>query len=258
MNKKAESGTGLTGGQVALLVISVICIIILIYLGSVMIIQYLDKNKAQKGAAELKEILPTLQLVAETKQPKNYSVVYAPEWYLFSTEFADICNPGPFCLCLCKEPQCLDEKARTCVSTQKFVSISAINPLINQRQQTRGMRLDNPPYELKLKYSDQEVYPFSSLTKEERVVVKVFKAEGVIPVFFKFDKEWLWSPDLDNWMPTTTLTVTGGTFNGQTMQTNNFLVESVLKPVKDSKEKGEEALVGLGATKSQGVFLIEA
>lgn len=189
-NKKAEATIGLTGSEVAKLVIAIAAILILIYLGWILTNFYFNRTQVQKAEAELGEIVPLLEDVAATGQEKEYFVLHAPQWYLFSSEFSDLCD-GRFCLCLCEERECSDVKTRGCVQTEKFVLIR------ENGKEKRAIQIKEPPSKLYLKYIDEQAYPY---TQSDNIDKGWFSVKQSNPIFYQFTDQWRWSFDLENWM----------------------------------------------------------
>lgn len=243
-NKKGE--ISLLGEEGVKIITAVISISILIGL-IVILYNFYTTGQITKSVKELKEIKSILEKSFVDNEEKEYTVIQAPNWYLFSSEFADLCE-GPFCLCLCEEEDCGEESERACVATNRFVLIR------EKGKEKRISQLQSPPYNLRLNFENQEVYPFNA----GKNVEGYFITTTTTPIFFKFDKEWLWSADLHNWMPTTTSIVTAGQWKGIEVVTDNkIFINNILLPVKNSESKGEVALEKFNAKLSRGVFTIE-
>jgi len=245
-NKKAEAMVGLTGGQVAKLVAAAIAILILIYLGSIIANYFLDQTNKQKADAELNEIVPLLQQAEETSEEKEHFVIYAPKWFLFSSEFSNLCDEK-FCLCLCEDRGCAGTEARSCIGTEKFV-------LIKEGGKTkRSIELKERPARIKLKYVDQTVYPYNAGKDIDRGWIEI---TTTTPIFFKFTDQWLWSPDFEeNWRGASDYS---NDRHGRSLSENNKLfIKDFLLTIKDSKTKGEELFTRTGAKLSEGVYVIE-
>ncbi|MBU0907276.1 MAG: hypothetical protein KKD18_06160 [Nanoarchaeota archaeon] len=247
-NKKAEAMIGLTGGEIARLVTAIIAILILIYLIVIITGFYFNKADVNKASTELEEIVPSLEKVVETGQQQEYFVLYAPDWYLFSSEFSDLCD-GRFCLCLCKDSACQDSKARACTKTEKFVLIR------EGGRETRSIKLEKPPQKIILNFVDEKAYPFNA---GDNTVRGWWSIQGVPTLFLKFTTEWLWSLDLTNWMTTEETSAKGGLWNGiEPPQANRDFITSFLKPIKNSKAEGEQIFYHTGAKLSEGFYIIE-
>lgn len=259
MNKKAEGsgGFGLTGGMVVKLLVGVLCLGVLVYFGVELYYSAKGNQEAEKGKSELNEIFATLKQAESENQMQEYSVLYAPNWYLFSSEFPELCDTGPYCLCICKDAGCGDLKARACIATDKFVSLRTRVPETGKIQRVRAMSLENYPLVLKLSFVNDWVYPY---TPSEQIIrgsyLEVVK--GTIPIFFKFYNEWIWSLDLQSWMKTSTIKVSGGEFDGisMTVQENIDFLNEHMEPIKNSKQEGERLLNTLSKL-SEGVYVIE-
>jgi hypothetical protein len=78
------------------------------------------------------------------------------------------------------------------------------------------------------------------------------------PLFFKFATEWIWSPDLQNWMSSSQLEVTGGSWAGaKPTQKNQDFLNDHLSPIKNSQSEGDNLFYRFGAKISEGVYIIE-
>ncbi len=222
---------------------------------------YVPDESAKVAQQQLESIYLELQTLSKTNPgPENYIALNTvKDWTLFSSEFGNLCS-GNFCLCICKNIDCSqkseDNQERACIATDKFISLKNINPENRKVQQVRAIVLENPPLELKLSFIDEEVYPYASSTE----LITPFEKglQGKIPLFFKFNNEWLWSLDLQNWMPSATLTVSGGEFDGSSVSVPiNIAIIEELQTIKNSQAEGEAYLRARNVKKSIGVYAIE-
>ena len=66
--------------------------------------------------------------------------------------------------------------------------------------------------------------------------------EGSTPIYYKFDGEWLWSPDQDHWMDTEKLEVSGGRFEGSSLVSEQTNLIAQLNQVKNDVNAGNELI----------------
>ena len=246
-NKKAE--TDVLGGEVLGLIIAVLCIVILIFLGVALYDFFLGSGKELKQAQlELGNIKSGLSSLEIGDNSKSYIITGAVDWYLFSDEYGDLCNAN-FCLCICHSKDC-SKGIKTCTATDKFVIIR------NEGKETREIPI-NSPLNIKLKLSDEKAYPFNGGKSVDDYWII---ASSVTPLFFKFDKDWKWSPDLANWMSTNTLVVSGGVWNGQNpSKANSDFISffSKINGMNGNEEKGQNLFNDMRVHKSEGFYIIE-
>jgi hypothetical protein len=246
MNKK---GFELLGENITQLVIAVLCIGILLILG-VTLYDFLVGNSGdiKKAEYELKEMNASLRSITDDKTERNYIVTTIQDWFLFTDESGNLCG-GSFCLCACKDEGCKGN-VKACIATDKFVSIK-------ENGQSKRMIQLKSPSDLKISLSNKEVYPFNG---DAQVLDYYLVAYGIIPIFFKFDTEWKWSADLDNWMLINTTVVKGGYLNGQEPMKSKIEFLSFFSKIKDikySNDKGAFLFNQIGVHKSNGVYIIQ-
>jgi hypothetical protein len=250
MNKK---GFELLGNHTVNIIIAVLCILVLIYAGIKVYGLFSDKSDLEKATFELTQLKAKLDAVAESKVSDEYIVTSVREWYLFSEEFGSLCN-GDFCLCLCEEVDCKSEP-RACIATDKFVLLR--KGIEDDYKETRKFQLESP-FKLNLKYSGEHAYPFNAGTSVEAGWLTV---KAITPLFFKYDENWKWSPDLEVWMNISELEVSSGKWKGQHPADPNidFLkrFDGVLKKEKYPQEFGNLLFKNYGSSKSEGVLIIE-
>ncbi len=254
MNKKGEeSGTEQTGGEVINIIITIIVSFFLIYLIVLLYNFYSDKADQQRAQSELNEMKSTLQQLTSQQPPKSYKVLYAPQWVIFNSEFSDLCE-GPFCLCICKKNLCDDPSARACVATDKYVMLRG-----KDNRETRFLVIESPPSELKFSLINQDVYPANAgsfaVTRDWGLID--YQVMPLFYIFYKFDTEWLWSPDLEVWIKTDTSTIPSGKWASRVIEQNYAFLNSIVKPNKDSKENVLKSFAQIGAKESKGVYLIQ-
>ncbi|MFA6023014.1 MAG: hypothetical protein WC781_02925 [Candidatus Pacearchaeota archaeon] len=203
MNKKGAIEW--LGKEVMNIVIGVIILVALIYLGTLIYNWASDSNDLKKANAELNAISLLMDDSFTKTTEKSYLFSTLKDWFLISTEQGTRCN-GDFCLCLCKGENC-DKGILSCVATKNFVLLREKDPFNCQENfantfvEVRKIKTSsnfNPAVNLKIKYSDEKVYPFngelSPLQISEGKINRYYK-----PIFFKFNEEMIWSFDLENW-----------------------------------------------------------
>jgi len=244
-----KKGFELLGENTVQLIIAVLCITILIFLG-VSLYDFFMGNSGdiKKAEYELKEMNASLKSLIDNKTEIKYIVTTIQDWVLFTDESGNLCG-GNFCLCACRDEGCKG-KAKACIATDKFVRIM-------EDGKSRRMIVLKSPSELKMSLSNEKVYLFNGGVQALEYYVVAY---GIIPIFFKFDNEWKWGPDLVNWMPINTTVVSGGEFDGQ--QPMKSKVEfitffSKIKDIKFSESTGAALFNQTGIHKSDGVYIIQ-
>jgi len=245
-----KRGFELLGENTVQLIIAVLCVVILIILG-VSLYDFIigGKTDVKKAEYELKEMNASLRSIIDDKTEIKYIVTTIQGWSLFTDESGGLCG-GNFCLCVCKDESCSKNSPKACISTDKFVR------LIENGESKRMIKL-NSPSQLKMSLSNKEVYPFNGGVQAMDYGIIAF---GIVPIYFKFDNEWKWSPDLDNWMPVTTTVVSGGKLDGQKPMEGkqefiNFF--SRVEGLKDSENRGISLFNQINVHKSTGVYIIQ-
>ena len=244
-NKK---GIEILGEETVGILVTVLSLLVLVGLGIVLYNFYSGSGEVAQAEGELNEIKIDFESVVESGENGKHLSLRSAEWYVFSEEFGDLCA-GAFCLCLCKKVDCSGE-ARACVDTEKFV-------LIRDKREARVTKLPKPPAELGLEFIEGKVYPFrdgAAVTQGWTV------AKTITPLFFRFNTEWEWSPDLENWMDMDTLTVSGGKWNGRSpAESNREFIKNFMRPerVRRSELEGIKVLEVEGASLSDGVLVIQ-
>jgi len=250
MTIKNKKGFELLGENTVQLVIALLCIVILIVLG-VSLYEFFwgDSGDIKKAEYELKEMNAYLTSITDEKTEREYIVTTINDWWLFSDESGGLCDSN-FCLCICKKVDC-SGNSKACIATDKFVLIRGENG-----KEARIVEL-NLPYELKMNLSKDEMYPFNggASVKDYWIFVKT-----ITPLFFKFDKEWKWSPDTLNWMDTKTSVVSGGKWKDEepanpSLELIKFV--SKLDGVKSNENNGTVLFNQIGVHKSNGVYIIQ-
>lgn len=245
-NIKNKKGFGLLGDETAGLLFGAIILLMLI---SLLVLIYRGSGSQSVTAhqqEELNEINNVLKTLTTEGEIKEYNILHTRQWYMFTSEYGDICE-GRFCLCVCEKEDCSTE-ARACISTQKFV-------LLRQNgMEARIMKLENPPVNIKLSLVNQSVYPLNVGKEVDRGWIVT---GTTTPLLLKFADQWLWSPDLETWLDMATSSPSNGRWAGRTIrQENHEFMINVLAPVQNSKEKGETRIVQFGAKLSEGIYVI--
>jgi len=247
---KDKRGFELLGENTVQLIIAVLCIVILIILGVSLYDFFMgSKTDVKKAEYELKEMNASLRSIIDDKTEEKYIVTTIQGWSLFTDESGDLCG-GNFCLCVCKDESCSKNSPKTCISTDKFVRI------VENGESKRMIKL-NSPSQLKMSLSNKEVYPFNGGVQAIDYGIVAF---GIVPIYFKFDNEWKWSPDLDNWMPVTTTVVSGGYLDGkQPMESKKEFINffSNIRDIRSSESNGARLFNQIGIHKSDGVYVIQ-
>lgn len=244
-NKK---GIEILGEETVGILVTVLSLLVLVGLGIVLYNFYSGGGEVAQAKGELDEIKIDFESVVESGESGKHLSLRSADWYLFSEEFGDLCA-GAFCLCLCKKVDCSGE-ARACVDTERFV-------LIRNGREARVTQLPKPPAELGLEFVEGKVYPFRD---GEAVTQGWIVAKTVTPLFFRFNTEWEWSPDLENWMDMDTLTVSGGKWKGRSPTSGNYeFIRNFMSPpsVRTSELEGVKGLEVRGASLSDGVLVIQ-
>jgi len=266
-----KKGFELLGENTVQLIIAVLCIVILIILGMALYEFFMgNSGDIKKAEYELKEMKASLRSITDDKTERNYIVTTIQDWWLFSEEYGQLCG-GSFCLCVCKEKDC-SGKIKACIATDKFVLIRG-----EDGREVRIIQLTSPS-ELKMKLSNGIVYPFNAdkpvsdySTVAKTAAFLINPAAGiaaltadlnvvfsVTPLFFKFDNEWKWSPDLTNWMDTKTMKVTAGEWKDkEPVEANTELIKFVSNLKDTSGSKGIAIFEQTKIHKSDGVYVIQ-
>jgi hypothetical protein len=231
MNKKAEEGIQLSLGNLISIVLVVLCFIVLISLAVILYNFSSSVSDQEKADAEISKMQGFVNNVIETGIEKPYIVETVKDWYIFSSEFGDLCG-GSFCLCLCESPDCLG--VRACRPTSRFVLLRKPDGI-----ETRFYPLESPN-ELKIKLYNEEVYPFNAGID---VNIGWTVIESVTPLFFKYSDKWLWSPDLESWMSVSQKTVTGGKWNGKEPARDNLIFLDKLSKIELNNKEESQALI---------------
>jgi len=246
---KDKKGFELLGENTIQLIIAVLCIVILIFLGMSIYDFFMgNSGDIKKAEYELREMNASLKSITDDNTERNYIITTVQDWVLFTDESGNLCG-GNFCLCVCRDEGCKGN-VKACIATDKFVRIK------ENGESKRMIQLESPS-ELKMSLSNEKVYPFNG---GAQVLEYYIVAYGIIPIFFKFDNEWKWSPDLDNWMPVNTTVVSGGELNGrEPMKEKQELIKffSKVGGLKYSESKGISLFNQINVHKSDGVYIIE-
>lgn len=249
INKKAQQEHWYLGYESIGIIIAALALIILISLGFKVLYGYSQsKNLEEKAESTLNEIKSVLIEAETEKKEKPYIFLTPANWYLASYEFKDLCT-GDFCLCLCEKEDC--NSAHSCIPTEKFALIRETSS-----REAKTIYMANTPVTLSISFSEDKVIPFNA----DYAPIKGWTtAVRTSTLFFKFDNaEWKWSPDLKNWMDTSTLTVQGGVWNGvKPTENNQIFISETLGKVKNSDEKGKNFFNEQGAHSSEGVYIIQ-
>lgn len=196
------------GKEVIGLILSAIVLFFLFYLGISIYSWSNDQNDIKKAQAELNAIVDIINNNFDKTIEKRYIISTVSGWYLMSSEYGDICG-GNYCLCLCRDESCGEgsDKIFSCAKTDKFVLLREKDPYMcgenakNDLVEVRKMKLgsDNSVTEIKIKYSDKKVYPFSGdLSLLQIASGKINRLHHSI-LLSDIDNNLKWSFDLENW-----------------------------------------------------------
>lgn len=265
----------LLGEATVKIIIAVLCIVVLIFLIVKLYELYGSSNKENLANAELENILAYGNRAIQEKKEMKYLATTVADWWLISSEFGDFCS-GKFCLCLCEDVDCSGFKA--CKATDRFF-------LLREKEniEVRTYKLESP-VELKINYSEEKVYPFNAgkavditdFSWVRNLAFALGVGPGILvqftpkdlykiidmttPIFFKFDNEWKWSPDLESWMNLNTLKPTGKwAVRGELSAANkNFIraFRDLEKPNALSEKIGDNFFKNSKTYKSEGVIII--
>lgn len=243
ISKMKNKNAFLMGETAVKLVIAILVITILVAFGVAIYNLTISDNSAKSAKQELNSLNIALEELSVLKPgPNDYLATKNPEWYLFTKTKGGICE-DKFCLCICKEIDCIGGKSQSaCVPTERFVSLKRYGKEVNL------IVLPKPPIKLTLTYINERVFPFDN--SENR------KIDTRIPmIFYKFkDNEWKWSPDLENWMDTSTLEVTEGVWKRGTPTPSNAILISTIKGKSEANGKTD---LEKFTSESLGVYRIE-
>lgn len=257
-NKKAF----LTLEQIVKLVLAILMSVLLIMLFVAIRGSVIKESSGDKTIQQVNAIYSELRTLNSENTQKTFTILQSKGWYLVTSDINQLCG-GEFCLCLCKNPICTqvgeDEVERTCIVTDKYVSIRVKQYNDETRKERKYFKLEEVdlPLDVSLSFVEGKVYPYTDrrYLQEERY--------EQVPVFYNFFEEWRWSLDLEYWMKTSTWEVEGGvweaaTFGGvkQLASDKNRDVISTLDQYKD-EEGGENFLESIRATESKGVYRID-
>jgi hypothetical protein len=248
-----KKGIELLGSHAINLIIAILAILILIYGGVKLAGLFTEKAEKENAEFELIQLKAKLDTALRTGEGDSYLVTTTKGWYMFSDEFGSLCE-GDFCLCLCEEIDCSSE-SRACVSTEFFVLLREGG---ERNRELRFFQLTSP-YELKLGISQEKVYPFSAAEKSVSVQIWRNRINSVSPLFFKYEEEWLWSPDLEVWMKLSEEKVKSGKWEGFPPNKNNLEFLRALNRVsnaENSEEIGIDVFLKRGSKESDKVLII--
>lgn len=231
------------------LVLGIVGILLLVYLAASLYGIFTERNKLEQAKAILDNLVEKINVLEESEGAVNYLLESPQEWYLasfeFGKEYAAECDN--FCICLCEDVDC--EGPRECKPTPKFVLLRNSE---GKEQRYLGEKL---PLSFNVELYAAEVYPYTEGTS---IDYTFFLIQSVTPLFYRFNNGWEWTPDLKNWMPTSTLRVSGGIWDEQyPVKKNQRFIES-LDSVGTDKEAGELLFDTKGAKVSEGIIILNA
>jgi hypothetical protein len=189
-----------------------------------------DIARAESEMGELRTYLSNVKIGEEIEYP----VLYAPNWYLYSTDVGRLCD-GDFCLCICEDEDC--SGVNICKEIDKYVMLQLNGNL------ARSVKLIEKPGRLTLSLKEINVYPFTA-----KIESTIFE-RNLPPVLFMYEGEWKWGLDAVTWRGLDDLN-NGAAF----ISTNNF-IKNVLVPVEDSKNGGELILKRNDIHISEGIYI---
>lgn len=232
----------LMGETIVKLVVAVLVSLVLIALG-VTIYNFAVPDTSKKAAEqELNSLNLELKTLSTADPgPYPYLSLKTPEWYLFSVTKGDICQ-DKFCLCICESLSCDIEDEQACIPTEKFVSVRL------RGREERIIPMPKPPTELKITYINENVFPYDAVKEQ-------YSAVSIPMLFYKFqNNEWVWSPDLENWMSTQTTEVTGGIWNKDEPTKENA---EFIKVISGRNEQEGRGVLNIITSESNGAYRIE-
>lgn len=229
------------------IVLSVIGIGILAYLFVSIIGLAVDRNENQKFVNLLTDMNNKLDSTDKEHPSTEYALLSADDWYLSSFEkYEGVYECNSFCLCFCDEDDCSDKKI--CRPTNNFVMLKG-----KDGKEYRTIEIKEVSVELGLSYIDKEVYPYTAGGALE-------SSSTIIPLYYLFsENKWKWSPDLDNWMNTSQLEVTGGVWKGQSpVQENQDFINLLNRQTNSGKSKeAGVALLESFTSLSKGIVTLQ-
>ncbi len=242
MNKK---GFEVLSDTLINIIIGIIGILILFGLFFALISLFSSNNDLKKAEGELGEMKSSLERLNSDNKEIDYLALYTPEWNLFSSEYADVCKPGPFCLCICEEREC-SEGLHSCISNDKFAVIKV------NGQASRYLGIPQPPIEMKMSFIEGEVYPIRVGKAEE---IGFFSYKLTPSSYLRFnseENEWQFSYDLEIWK-----SISEVESEKRIGEDNANLIRDMSQSVGNSKENGENYLRRFGFSKSEGLYILD-
>jgi len=249
----------LMGEETLRIILSVICIVGLIALGVKLYLTWRESD-LKKADATLNEILSKANTLNDFKTKTDIIVLNPRNWHLISFEYGSVFCDSDFCLCMCEDKDCSNQKI--CKPTEKFFLLR------DKTEKEVRILIADFPYKADLIYNQESYYPFNK---------DIFYDDGwlfdkeITPIFLKYDAQnntffnWFWSPDLIHWMSLENFTVKGGKWDGKTPSENNkkFILEfrdylsRFDKEIVDYKNKGIEFLNKENVKESKGIFIFQ-
>jgi len=251
---KNKRGLGdILSPEVLTMVLAVFGIALLLVLGIGLFGIFSEKQKTEQAKASLAEMGEIVDMVS-IENAKSFLMFNPSDWFLLSFEEGNPvygCNYKT-CICLCEKGDCKGNYA--CQETKRFVLLRDSSGTENR------MLSEKLPAEFSIKLEGEDVYAYNADVAVKKTVdwdlwvTRVYWYSLTTTLFYKFDGEWKWSPDLKNWMSTDILEVSGGNFNGQAPADKNQEFIKELNAIKKDKSAGKTLFDEKGAVSSSTVI----
>ncbi len=167
--KKAE--ISFLGMHISNLIIAVVCIIILLVIGSKIYGMFTEKSDLEKAEKNLKVITERLQMLKDTPGVNSAELlVYLPSnWLLrsYAVDFPDAeCYSRQSCLCICQNPTCANNIPKVCNGLDFLVEVPA------------SYEVSQSWYEVWKYFSTATVYPNTIMFEKSVEGLKLSKSDS--------------------------------------------------------------------------------